>query len=158
MIFLAATVFGLGKTFFWPTMLGVVAERFPKGGALTINTISGVGMLSVGIIGAVLIGNIQDTQINNKLNKEKPAIYQEVIGMEKVSVFGKYNAIDPKKIEALSAEKQSEVESITAQAKKNALMWVAIFPAIMLICYLILIFYFRAKGGYKPVELSAQEE
>ena len=36
MILVAATIYGLGKTFFWPTMLGVVAERFPKGGALTL--------------------------------------------------------------------------------------------------------------------------
>jgi len=144
-----AGVMGAISVFLGATHLGFIP--WLAGAALTI-------MHVPVIIGAVLIGNIQDTQINNKLNKEKPAIYQEVIGMEKVSVFGKYNAIDPKKIEALSAEKQSEVESITAQAKKNALMWVAIFPAIMLICYLILIFYFRAKGGYKPVELSAQEE
>ena len=33
---LAATVYGFGKTFLWPTMLGVVSERFPKGGALTL--------------------------------------------------------------------------------------------------------------------------
>jgi MFS family permease len=33
-IFLAATIYAFGKTFFWPTMLGVVAERFPKRGAL----------------------------------------------------------------------------------------------------------------------------
>ena len=30
---IAATVYGIGKTFYWPTMLGVVSERFPKGGA-----------------------------------------------------------------------------------------------------------------------------
>ena len=28
----AATIFGLGITYFWPTMLGVTAERFPRGG------------------------------------------------------------------------------------------------------------------------------
>ncbi|MCP4812783.1 MAG: MFS transporter, partial [Planctomycetaceae bacterium] len=29
LILLAATIYGLGKTFLWPTMLGVVGERFP---------------------------------------------------------------------------------------------------------------------------------
>ena len=29
----AATIYGIGKTFLWPTMLGVVGERFPRGGA-----------------------------------------------------------------------------------------------------------------------------
>lgn len=46
---LAATVFGLGKTFYWPTMLGVTSELFPKGGALLLNMVGGAGMLSVAI-------------------------------------------------------------------------------------------------------------
>jgi xylose isomerase len=39
MILVAATVYGVGKTFFWPTMLGVVSEQCPRGGALTLNMI-----------------------------------------------------------------------------------------------------------------------
>jgi fucose permease len=45
--FAAATVFGIGKTYLWPTMLGVVAERFPRGGALLISLMGGAGMASV---------------------------------------------------------------------------------------------------------------
>lgn len=45
--FAAATVFGIGKTFFWPTMLGVTSEQFPKGGSLLINLMGGAGMLSI---------------------------------------------------------------------------------------------------------------
>ncbi|MGE3804665.1 MAG: sugar MFS transporter, partial [Gemmataceae bacterium] len=47
---LAATVYGFGKTFLWPTMLGVVSERFPRGGAITLGMIGGVGMLSAGLL------------------------------------------------------------------------------------------------------------
>jgi MFS family permease len=47
--FAAATLFGVGKTYFWPTMLGITAERFPRGGALLINVMGGVGMLSVAV-------------------------------------------------------------------------------------------------------------
>ena len=35
----AATIYGIGKTFFWPTMLGVVSEQFPRGGAVTLGAI-----------------------------------------------------------------------------------------------------------------------
>ncbi|MEL7065550.1 MAG: MFS transporter, partial [Bacteroidota bacterium] len=49
-ILVAATIYALGKTFFWPTMLGVVSEQFPQGGALTLNGISAIGMLGVGIV------------------------------------------------------------------------------------------------------------
>jgi MFS family permease len=47
--FAAATLFGVGKTYFWPTMLGVTAERFPRGGALLISLMGGAGMLSVAV-------------------------------------------------------------------------------------------------------------
>ena len=42
---IAATVYACGKTFLWPTMLAVVSEQFPKGGAITIGAAGGVGML-----------------------------------------------------------------------------------------------------------------
>jgi len=45
----AATTFAVGKTYFWPTMLGVTSERFPRGGALLISIMGGVGMLSVAV-------------------------------------------------------------------------------------------------------------
>jgi MFS family permease len=47
--FAAATVFGIGKSFFWPTMIGVTAEQFPRGGALLISLMGGAGMLSVAV-------------------------------------------------------------------------------------------------------------
>ncbi len=152
-IFVAATIYGMGKSFFWPTMLGVVSERFPKGGALTMNTISGVGMLTVGIIGAAFLGNIQDKQIDKKLLSQEPAIHAQVVGGEKLSVFGKYNTIEAEKTAKLTPEELDKYDVITAEAKKSALATVAIFPTIMLVCYLILMGYFRAKGGYKAVEL-----
>jgi MFS family permease len=47
--FAAATLFGIGKTYFWPTMIGVTAEQFPRGGALLISLMGGAGMLSVAV-------------------------------------------------------------------------------------------------------------
>ncbi|WP_245989200.1 MFS transporter [Pelobium manganitolerans] len=40
-IFFAALVFGLGVCYFWPTMIGFVAERIPKSGALGLNLMGG---------------------------------------------------------------------------------------------------------------------
>lgn len=54
------TVYGLGKTFYWPTLLGVISERFPKGGALALGISGGVGMLSAGLLGGPGIGYKQD--------------------------------------------------------------------------------------------------
>ena len=58
--FLAATIFGVGKTYFWPVMLGVTAERFPKGGALALAVIGGTGNLSVAFILPIMGGWYDD--------------------------------------------------------------------------------------------------
>jgi hypothetical protein len=57
---LAVTVYGIGKTFYWPTMLGVISERFPKGGALALGLSGGLGMISAGVLGGPGIGYKQD--------------------------------------------------------------------------------------------------
>jgi len=44
---LAATVFGIGIAYVWPTMLGVTAERFPKGGALLLGLMGCFGNLAI---------------------------------------------------------------------------------------------------------------
>ncbi len=59
MIFLAAGVFAVGITFFWPTMLSFVAENIPQSGALGLSVMGGLGMLSVSII-LPLMGYIID--------------------------------------------------------------------------------------------------
>lgn len=76
MCLVAVTVYGVGKTFFWPTMLAVVSERFPRGGALTLGTIGGVGMLSAGLLGAPGLGFMQDHFASEQLKEEAPAAYE----------------------------------------------------------------------------------
>jgi MFS family permease len=58
MTFLAATVFGVGKTYFWPTMLGVTSEQFPRGGALLMNLMGGCGMLAIAVILPIMGKNL----------------------------------------------------------------------------------------------------
>jgi len=65
----AVTVYGVGKTFYWPTLLGVISERFPKGGALALGLSGGVGMIGAGILGGPGIGYKQDYFAVDKLNQ-----------------------------------------------------------------------------------------
>lgn len=153
-ILLAATLFGMGKAFFWPTMLGVTAERFPRGGALTLNAMAGAGMLGVGVVGAAFLGNIQDREIGQQLRAQDPAVYASVVGPPKTSVVGTYRSLDSEKVGALPASGRDLVDQITAAAKKNALATVAVLPVGMLVFYLGLIVYFRARGGYRAEEIG----
>lgn len=50
MVFAAAGVFAVGICFFWPTMLGFVAENLPETGALGLSLMGGIGMFSVSIV------------------------------------------------------------------------------------------------------------
>ena len=59
MTFVAAAVFAVGVTFFWPTMLGFVAEYLPETGALGLSIMGGAGMLSVSIV-LPIMGNLMD--------------------------------------------------------------------------------------------------
>jgi len=59
MTFVAAAVFAVGVTFFWPTMLGFVAEYLPETGALGLSIMGGAGMLSVSVV-LPIMGNLMD--------------------------------------------------------------------------------------------------
>ncbi len=72
----AATIYGVGKTFLWPTMLAVVSERFPKGGAITIGAVGGIGMLSAGLLGGPGIGFKQDTNASAQLKSSHAEVYE----------------------------------------------------------------------------------
>ena len=158
MLLIAATVFGLGKSLSWPTMLGIIADRFPKGGALTLNLATGVGMIGAGVIGAVILGFVQDKTIDSKLNaydlQNKTALSTTYLTKEKTSIFGNYSAIDLTKISQAPEQDKNKVLIIEEVAKKDALKTVALFPVGMLLCYLGLLFYFNSKGGYKVVLLQ----
>jgi fucose permease len=60
----AATVFAIGVCYFWPTMLGLTAERVPKSGALGLAIVGGLGMLAVNFV-LPAIGHVYDTQGGN---------------------------------------------------------------------------------------------
>ncbi|HHH49560.1 MAG TPA: MFS transporter [Saprospiraceae bacterium] len=150
----AATIYGIGKTFFWPTTLGFVAEQFPRGGALTLNTVAGVGMLAVGIVGSAFLGNVQDQNIDKQLAASNPAIYQKYVIDHKKSIFGNYLAINKEALANASDEEKRAIASATESAKKSALTTVAVLPVIMLLCYIALILYFRSRGGYKAVDIG----
>lgn len=156
-ILAVATLYGIGKTFFWPTMLGIVSEQCPRGGALTLNAVGGMGMLAVGVLGMPFIGWLQDTAATRELAAKQPAL-EARLQVEKSGIVGAYTAIDSDKKEALPPQQKALVDQIEEHAKHGALAYMAVFPCIMLLGYLLLMSYFSTRGGYKPVELGVEPE
>ncbi len=65
MTFVAAGVFAVGITFFWPTMLSFVAENVPESGALGLSIMGGLGMLSVSIV-LPIMGRVMDESMTGQ--------------------------------------------------------------------------------------------
>jgi hypothetical protein len=173
-LFIAATLYGFGKTFFWPTMLGVVSEQCPRGGALTLNAISGIGMLACGTLGFPYIGKLQVEKENQaivehaEITSALPALVKDgkiqVFEVPRRSVYEiiEYDVIDETGLAKLISELPGEdtqkdatekIAKVRSDSKQLALADMTIFPLSMLIGYVLLIFYFRSRGGYKPVDL-----
>jgi fucose permease len=66
--FFAATFFGVGVAFFFPTIVGIVSERLPRTGSLGIVLTCGVGLAAAGAIGVPGIGAIGDRQLGEYLD------------------------------------------------------------------------------------------
>lgn len=167
MCVVAATVYSLGKTFLWPTMLGVVSDRFPRGGAITIGAIGGVGMLSAGLLGGPGIGYKQDYFATHYLQSKSEAAYatyksdttnhflffpaiQGLDGTKKAALLGKAEA------DLTPQEKIDKplISDANLEGGRMALKVTAAIPLTMAVCFLILLFYFKAKGGYRTVHLE----
>ena len=102
MCIVAATVYAFGKTFLWPTMLAVVSERFPQGGAITIGAMGGIGMLSAGLLGTPGIGFKQDFHASMQLKEGDPAIYERYMASNENSfLWFKTVGLDGSKVAVL---------------------------------------------------------
>ncbi|MFI4860918.1 MAG: MFS transporter [Phycisphaerales bacterium JB063] len=91
LIWVAVTIYSLGKTFLWPTMLGVVGEKFPRGGAVTMGAVGAVGMLSAGLLGGPGIGYKQDANASSHLEAESPETYERYAASEENSFLGVFS-------------------------------------------------------------------
>ncbi len=175
-IFIAFCFYGIGQTFFWGTMLGFVSEQFPKGGALTLNTITAMGLLTVGIFGFPFLGAVKDGFDARTVQREQPELYGKYTS--KADFFGiTYNTIKVHEVladEALTEpaaeapEGEEAARQLTAEGKalvtevdqsaRNTLKVSATLPLVMAIFFLGVILYYRSKGGYKPVILGTKEK
>ena len=68
----SALVFAIGIAIVWPTMMGFVAERAPRTGALGLGLMAAAGSLAVGIVTTPVLGQIADKHLPDTLSR--PAV------------------------------------------------------------------------------------
>lgn len=123
---LAATLWGTGVCYMWPTMLATASERFPRGGALLMGLMGTAGTLSIQFV-LPLMGAVYD---NKKL---------EVAGGDAA-----FRALPP----------GPELERVLGIAAQTSFRAVAVLPAVLLIVFGAIWAYDRSKGGYRARALG----
>lgn len=161
-LLVAATIYGIGKSFFWGTSLAVASDQFPKGGAVSINVLAGAGMLAAGILGSVFLGTLQDQATWRNLEdhdrKVGSSLVSEYLSERRQSLLGAYRPLDPVKIKSASQGDSVIIKSAEINGKRSALSSVAILPVFLTVIYLVLAMWFRSRGGYHPVYLAKTKE
>lgn len=179
---LALTVYALGKTFFWPTMLAVVGDRFPRTGAVAMSIMGGIGMMSAGLIGSPGLGYAKDRFSGEALqtanaeafaeykseSASKFLFFEEVNGLDGAKLGGVQEKLGAARAELAEAgnqdpqaaldkltETERQVHAASIDGDRKTLVADAAIPATMAVIYLLLLFYFKAVGGYKPVEIDS---
>lgn len=163
MAFLALAVYAVGKTFFWPTMLAVASDRFPRTGAIAISIMGGIGMLSAGMIGSPGLGYAKDRFATEALAQSNPAALAAYKAEKpsKFLFFSEVPALDGTKLAAAQkvapAERTPEQKAVAEASiagDRKTLKADSFIPATMAVIYLLLLIYFKAIGGYKAVHLE----
>lgn len=166
MAFLALTVYAIGKTFFWPTMLAVVSDRYPGTGAVAISIMGGIGMLSAGLIGGPGLGYGKDRFAAETLQQTNPAAYAEAKAATPSkflgSIFSEVYAIDGKKLADAKAaaakpeatKAQKDIVAADQAGDRKTLKADSYIPAAMAAIYLCILLYFKSIGGYRPVHIA----
>jgi MFS family permease len=158
---LALSVYALGKTFFWPTMLAIVGDRFPRTGAVAMSIIGGIGMMSAGLLGGPGLGYAKDRFTAEHLQATAPAVYEQYKAPtpSRFLFLEEVHGLDGTKLSAaqtaaVKTPEQQTVADASIQGDRETLKADSFIPATMAVVYLLLFFYFKAIGGYKTVRID----
>jgi MFS family permease len=157
---IALAVYAIGKTFFWPTMLAVVGDRFPRTGAVAMSIMGGIGMMSAGLLGGPGLGYAKDRFTAEHLQSTNPALYEQYKAPtpSRFLFLEEVHGLDGTKLsEAQTAVAKTPEQQTVAAASiigdRETLKADAYIPAAMALVYLLLFFYFKTIGGYKPLHI-----
>jgi MFS family permease len=184
MALVALGIYAVGKTFFWPTMLAVVGDRFPQTGAVAMSIMGGIGMLSAGLIGGPGLGYCKDRFAGEHLKATDSALFEQykaatpskflnIEATAAVGLDGKKLAdandrlgVIRKEIEAAKGDPKTALAKLDANDRalieasitgdRKTLKTDAYIPATMALIYLLLFIYFKTIGGYKTVHIAEE--
>jgi fucose permease len=151
-----ATIYGLGIAYFWPTMLGVAAERFPKGGALILALMGTAGNVSIGFA-LDEMGRIVDRYSVSYVQEHDPGLANTMLKKDKQ---GTPIALDEGVVKTLP--KGSPAWTVAEDAQRvgfrMAFRWVSLLPLVLVFIFGAIALSDRLRGGYKAVHITEDTE
>ena len=132
-VFFGAIVFGMGVCYFWPTMLGFVAENIPESGALGLNILGGAGMFAVSLY-TYFMGQHYDALVVNKL----PA------GAD----IGEYVKAAP------GTEMATQLAQATSAAGPEVIQATLIIPVVLTIAFAGLVIFMKARRNKEVLQTA----
>ena len=158
---IALAVYAVGKTFYWPTMLAVVGDRFPRTGAIAMSIMGGIGMMSAGLLGGPGLGYAKDRFTAEHLQQAAPALYQQYQAPtpSRFLFLEEVHGLDGTKLaEAKQASPRTPDQQVVVDASiigdRRTLKADAFIPVAMAVIYLGLFLFFKSIGGYRPVHIE----
>jgi MFS family permease len=161
-----ATIFGLGIVFFWPTMLGVTAERFPRGGAFLLGLMGCAGNLAIAAVLPVM-GGIYDreslaalpTEVREKVvvKTEASGVLDRLTAAATPEFLKSPGKIDEVKKKALTDDEKAAVDKAEAVGAQWSFRYVSALPVLVFFIFGAIALSDRARGGYKPEVLKGDE-
>ena len=136
----AATVWGVGVCFLWPTMLATTSERFPRGGSLLLGLMGAAGMSAIFLV-LPRLGDVYDRWATIDAHSAG------------------YSTFDALKSAATASDAPVAVaaryDHAQAVAGSHSFLALAILPAILIVVFGAIWLSDRARGGYKVERLNA---
>ena len=121
-------------------------------------------MMSAGLIGSQGLGYFKDRYAAEELKTADATVYEDWKGEGDASSFlgfEEVQAIDAQRLEEakkVAKDERSEIQATVVEAdirgNRRTLVTDSFIPAAMAVIYLLLIFYFKATGGYRPVKID----
>lgn len=122
---LAATVWGMGVCFMWPTMLATASERYPRGGSFFIGLMGAAGALSI-------------TFVLPQLG----------------AVFDRAKQAYAGGIDAFAQLQGEEKDQALVVAAQETFQTVSLIPLVLLVVFGAIWWRDRAQGGYKATLIN----
>lgn len=123
--FAAATVWGMGVCYLWPTMLAIVSERFPRGGAVAMGLMGFAGGMSI-----------------------------QFVLPRMGAIFDSAKAEAAGGAEQLASLSPAAMEEVVRYASVESFQSVAVIPLLLLPVFGVIWLYDLKRGGHDPESIG----